>query len=235
METLAKRLSDAMKTADMNQPGLARAASKSGQPVSQQVVHNLLSSRNTSSKHLPAIAEALGVSLDWLARGGEPSRAESFRPEQGAVPRGAHRFAAEPGGYTLTASDRLPVLGMAECGADGWSLWNGDVIDTIPRSSDVFGAPRAYAVYIVGSSMEPRYFPGELVRIHPGKPITIGAFVLVQIRPEHDGETPKAVIKRLVKRTGNKVILEQLNPPKKFEIKADDIVSIHRVVGSSES
>ncbi|MGZ5922844.1 MAG: S24 family peptidase [Rhizomicrobium sp.] len=222
METLAKRLSDAMKSAGLNQPGLARAASKANAPVSQQVVHHLLSARNTSSKHLPAIAEALGVSLDWLARGGE----------QTATLR---RSPAKNGGAPESAPDRMPVLGMAECGPDGWTMWNGDFIDTIPRPSNLFGAPKAYAVYIVGDSMEPRYYAGELAHIHPGKPITIGAFVLVQIRPEHDGDTPKAVLKRLVKRSATKIVLEQYNPPKKFEIKSDDIVSLHRVVGSGES
>ena len=229
MTNLAERLSHAMKQSGMNQPGLARAASKPGAPVSQQVVHHLLSSRNTSSKHLPAIAEALNVSLDWLARGGEPLTAErgSFALKGGAASRA-------PGGDG-GGENRLPVLGMAECGPDGWSLWNGDVIDTIPCPPNLAGAPRAYAVYIVGDSMEPRYYSGELAYIHPGRPVTIGAFVLVQIRPHHDGDTPKAVVKRLIKRTGAKLILEQFNPHKKFEIKTDEIVSIHRVVGSGES
>jgi phage repressor protein C with HTH and peptisase S24 domain len=225
MENLAKRLSDAMRAAGLNQSELARAASRPGQPVTQQNVQQLVGARNTSSKHLPAIAEALGVSLDWLSRGGEPLRADpgSFTVKGGSanLQRGAD-------------SERLPVLGMAECGPDGWSLWNGDIIDTIPRPSNLYGAPRAYAVYIVGDSMEPRYYSGELAHIHPGKPITIGAFVLVQIRPEHEGEAPKAVVKRLVKRTGNKIVLEQYNPPKKFDVRTDDIVSIHRVVGSGE-
>lgn len=225
MTNLAERLSRAMKQSGLNQPGLARAASKPGAPVSQQVVHHLLSSRNTSSKHLPAIAEALNVSLDWLARGGEEPGG------RGPAPRPASRAPGGDGG----TENRLPVLGMAECGPDGWSLWNGDVIDTIPCPPNLAGAPRAYAVYIVGDSMEPRYYSGELAYIHPGKPVTIGAFVLVQIRPHHDGDTPKAVVKRLVKRTGSKLILEQFNPHKKFEIKTDDVVSIHRVVGSGES
>jgi len=42
------------------------------------------------------------------------------------------------------------------------------------------------------------------------------------------------VVKRLIKRSATKITLEQYNPPKKFDIKADDIVSIHRVVGSGE-
>lgn len=130
--------------------------------------------------------------------------------------------------------DRLRVLGMAECGANGWSLWNGDVIDLVDLPANLRGVPGAYAVYVVGASMEPRYHPGELVHIHPGKPLTIGAYVLVQRRGK-DGDAPLAVIKRLIKRTGSKIVLEQFNPHKSFEIRADDIVSIHRVVGSGEA
>jgi phage repressor protein C with HTH and peptisase S24 domain len=62
-----------MKKAGLNQPGLAKAASAAGgAPVSQQVVQHLLSGRNTSSKHLPYIAQALHVSGDWLATGRHP-------------------------------------------------------------------------------------------------------------------------------------------------------------------
>ena len=123
---------------------------------------------------------------------------------------------------------------MAECGADGWSLWNGDVIDMVDRPASLAGVANAYGVYVVGGSMEPRYFPGELVLIHPGKPVTLGAFVLVQRKPKQDGDPPLAVIKRLIKRTASKITLEQFNPAKSFDIRSDDIVSVHRVVGASE-
>jgi|SRR6185437_9348467 len=69
MKSLAYRMDQAMKQAGLNQPALARAASRPRHPVSQQVVQHLLSGRNETSKHLPAIAEALHVSLDWLATG----------------------------------------------------------------------------------------------------------------------------------------------------------------------
>jgi phage repressor protein C with HTH and peptisase S24 domain len=59
--------------------------------------------------------------------------------------------------------------------------------------------------------------------------------VLVQRRPKNDGDVPLAVIKRLAKRTGNKTVLEQFNPPRTFDIRNDDIVSMHRVVGSGEA
>ena len=165
------------------------------------------------------LAPALGIDEEELR--------EHPRSVPKTLPAGAPRNSYE-------SNDRLKVLGMAECGPDGWSLWNGDVIDMVDRPANLRGVPGAYAVYVVGASMEPRYHPGELVHIHPGKPLTIGAYVLVQRRPK-DGDTPAAVIKRLIKRTGTKIVLEQFNPHKTFDIRTDDIVSIHRVVGSGEA
>ena len=226
MGTLAKRLQDVMERAGLTQAALARKASAYGEPVSQQVVQHLTSGRNTTSKSLVPIAKALDVSVEWLTTG----EGASFAVKGGA----AGLRAAKASARSARDEERVPVLGMAECGPDGWSLWNGDIIDTIPRPMNLVGAPKAYAVYIVGDSMEPRYYSGELAHVHPGKPVTIGAFVLVQMRPDHDGETPKAVVKRLIKRSATKITLEQYNPAKKFDIKTDDIVSIHRVVGSGE-
>lgn len=226
MSTLAKRLQETMKRAGLTQGALADKASLYGEKVSQQVVQHLTSGRNTSSKSLVPIAKALDVSVEWLTTG----EGGSFAVKGAAANLRASKSARD----NARDAERVPVLGMAECGPDGWSLWNGDIIDTIPRPMNLAGAPKAYAVYIVGDSMEPRYYSGELAHIHPGKPVTIGAFVLVQIRPDHDGDTPKAVVKRLIKRSATKITLEQYNPPKKFDIKTDDIVSIHRVVGSGE-
>lgn len=229
MSTLAKRLQETMERAGLTQAGLARKASAFGETVSQQVVQHLTSGRNTNSKSLVPIAKALDVSVEWLTTG----ETGSFAVKGGSANLRASK-APRDNARDPRDAERVPVLGMAECGPDGWSLWNGDIIDTIPRPMNLMGAPRAYAVYIVGDSMEPRYYSGELAHVHPGKPVTIGAFVLVQIRPDHDGDTPKAVVKRLIKRSATKITLEQYNPPKKFEIKTDDIVSLHRVVGSGE-
>ena len=193
----------------LSQPQLAKKVGG----ITYQAIQQLEAGGGT--KHLVGIARALGVTAEWLQDGG-PAPSKSA-----PAPR--------PGG-----NEKLKVLGMAECGPDGWSLWNGDVIDMVARPAGLAGVPGAFAVYAVGDSMEPRYYQGELIMIHPGKPLTTGAFVLVQRRPRNDGEPPRAVIKRLVKRTGSKVVLEQFNPPKSFEIKAGDIVSIYRVVGSGE-
>src|SRR5262245_51975095 len=130
--------------------------------------------------------------------------------------------------------DKIPVMGIAEGGDEGWSLWNGDIVDYIQRPPPLAGAPQGYATYVFGTSMEPRYHPGEIIYVHPGKPITIGSYVLVQVKAKHDGEPPGALVKRLSRRTAQKVVLEQFNPPKTFDIPVKDVVSIHRIVGSGE-
>ena len=218
MKTIGDRVRERRMQLKLSQPQLAKQVGG----ITYQAIQQLEAGGGT--KHLVPIAKALGVTAEWLQDGSGPMPALK-----------APARAAPTASTSSAGSDRLKVLGMAECGPDGWSLWNGDVIDMIARPASLAGVPNAYAVYVAGVSMEPRYHPGELVHIHPGKPLTVGAYVLVQRRPKNDGDPPLAVIKRLAKRTGIKIVLEQFNPPKSFEIRSDDIVSIHRVVGSGEA
>lgn len=153
--------------------------------------------------------------------------ASTINPQE-TVPAGGNYYSPEKWPRDL------PVMGIGECGTDGWSLWNGEVIQMAPRPPSLAGVPKAYAVYAKGDSMEPRYHPGELVFINPAKPIEPGNYVLVQVKPRHEGDAPGALLKRLVRRSATKVTLEQFNPAQKVEIKTSDIVSIHRVVGTGE-
>jgi phage repressor protein C with HTH and peptisase S24 domain len=210
-KSLGERVRERRRALGLSQPQLAKKVGG----ITYQAIQQL--ENGGGSRHLVPIARALGVTAEWLQDGTGPAPSKAAPAPRGGAP------------------EKLKVLGMAECGADGWSLWNGDVIDLIDRPAGLVGVPNAYAVYVVGASMEPRYHPGEVVHIHPGRPVEIGAYVLVQRKPKHPGEAPLAVIKRLAKRSGAKITLEQFNPPKAFDIKAGDIVSIHRVVGSGEA
>lgn len=167
-----------------------------------------------------SLAEVLGVAPDAL-RGAGPASRSGVRSTYLRLP-------------PANAGDRIPVMGVGEGGGEGKSLWNGEIVDYVSRPPALSGAPNGYATYVTGTSMEPRYHPGELIYVHPGKPVTAGAYVLVQLKPPAEGEPPLALIKRLAKKTARGIVLEQFNPPKQFEIPARDVVSVHRIVGSGE-
>jgi len=159
---------------------------------------------------------------------------DQLKTPSASAPKGL----AEPSRFfTLpfpNSMDKIPVMGIAEGGADGSSLWNGEIVDRVDRPPSLAGAPNGYGTCVIGTSMEPRYHPGELIYVHPGKPVTVGSYVLVQLAPKEEGAPPPALIKRLAKRMTTKIVLEQFNPPKTFEIAARDVLTIHKIVGSGE-
>ena len=137
MESVASRLAQSMKKAGLNQPGLAKAASRlSPVPVSQQVVQHLLSGRNRASKHLSYLAQALGVSGDWLATG-RHARPRIGRPESllvGKVGAGSEIIRFDDG-TALAGVDAPPGIeapNVAEISGDsqyplqeGWRIFYG--------------------------------------------------------------------------------------------------------------
>ena len=73
-------------------------------------------------------------------------------------------------------------------------------------------------------TMEPRYFPGELLYVDPAIPAKAGDFVVVQ-----SGDA-SAIIARYKQRTAESVIIETLNPPseKAFSLRSAEL---HCIVG----
>lgn len=90
--------------------------------------------------------------------------------------------------------DKVPVMGTSQGGTSGWSLYNGEAVDHVQRPPSLANAPHGYATYVNGTSMEPRYYEGELVYAHPGRPVTSGCFVIVQMKIKQEGEPPPAII-----------------------------------------
>lgn len=213
MSGIGKRIKERRSALGLSQPQLAQKIGG----ITYQAIQAI--ERGGNTKHMFAIAKALGVTPEWLQDGtGHPPGPSSLPPSAGQQ----------------GTADKLKVLGMAECGPDGVALWNGEVVDMVNRPPNLAGVSNAFAVYVQGVSMENRYHPGEIVYIHPGKPITPGTYVLVQLHPKDDGGPPRAFLKRLVRRSGAKVVLEQFNPPKTFNLALDEIISMYRVVGSGD-
>lgn len=126
---------------------------------------------------------------------------------------------------------RIPLIGLAQAGAEGYfddagypvgGSW--DEID-LPSVSD----PHAYAVEISGDSMEPVYRDGDIVIVSPAAPTRRGDRVVVR---STEGEV---LAKELVRRSARRIELASLNPAfpdRGFDI--DEVTWIARIIWASQ-
>ena len=139
-------------------------------------------------------------------------------------------FQFDPAPINRILKDTLPVLGvgMGTFGKEGFFELNGSVVDHIERPSMLHGAENAYAIFLVGESMEPKYQEGQTLFIHPDRPARKGDFVVVQFNDN------RAIVKRMGRRDDSLIHLEQFNPPKSLSFDLVDVKSIHKIVGAQE-
>jgi phage repressor protein C with HTH and peptisase S24 domain len=128
----------------------------------------------------------------------------------------------------------IPVYGTAVAGRDGRFDLNGEIIERIPAPPGLGEISGAYAVYVVGDSMEPRYEAGETVFVHPRKPVKRRDYVIIQVI--HDGDEGRidGYIKRLLSISDDTVLCEQLNPPKQIKFPREKVLAIHKIVLGGE-
>lgn len=138
----------------------------------------------------------------------------------------------------------LPVFGTSLGGPrdfDGKAieqtmLNTGSIIEHIKRPPILHGQDYAYALYVQGVSMEPRFEDGDTIYVTDSryaKPPRITEDVVVYFRDmeEDDGERATGVlVKRLVKRTASFIELQQFNPPEVFRIPMDRVLRVDRVI-----
>ena len=165
------------------------------------------------------VAEILGIDERILK---EPSSSPEFL-RTNAEHRSASRVAAW-----------IPVYGHPVGGKDGEFILSGNEVTEVLPPPSLSQIPDAYAVYVVGDSMEPRYFAGETVFVNPRLPISRGAFVVAQISSAQE-DVPLAYVKRFVSQDSRRLRLEQYNPKKVLEFPISTVVTVHRIVMSGEN
>jgi phage repressor protein C with HTH and peptisase S24 domain len=158
---------------------------------------------------LEKISNAYGKSIAWLR--GDTNE---------------HTSAVKPSSLEARTVRKIPVISMAQAGDNGfwidaYPLGSGmEMIDCPGNITD----PAAIAFKIEGSSMIPRYYPGEIVIIDTTKEVTNGNDVVVKLR---DGR----VMVKQYRRTNGTIILESYNKAEELIIVADqDIERCYRVV-----
>jgi phage repressor protein C with HTH and peptisase S24 domain len=130
-----------------------------------------------------------------------------------------------------TASRRIPLIGLAQAGGDGYFDDGGYPVGggwdevSLPDIAD----PNAYALEISGESMEPVFRDGDMVIVSPAAPIRRGDRVVVRTT---DGEV---MAKQLTRRSAKRIELRSLNPAHPdFTFDLSDVNWVHRIIWASQ-
>lgn len=181
-------------------------------------------SKNPRRDTLEKLANVLDCSFEWLATGRGPVEPPSDDDSGSRAPGLPAR--------SQMAQD-IPVLGTAAGSEEAaFQLQSGSPIDHVRRPPGVASAVDVYAIYVVGDSMTPRFDEGELIYVSGKRPARPGDYVVVQTA-EEDGEIT-AWCKRLVRKGGKSITLEQFNPPRTFKIPVKSAVAVHRVLTTND-
>ena len=173
------------------------------------------------------IADFLGISQEEVLRHAGDT---TVPPPAGEMPRGRGR---PPSTGTSSAAgtglgrgvDQIPIRSAARGGGDQEMFLEDGPIGHTPRPANLNGVRGAYAIYMIGDSMEPRYEQGWLLHVNPFKPPTRGRDVVVYKKDK------AALIKQFVGWEKDALVLRQLNPAQELRIPRDDVAECHLVVG----
>jgi len=123
----------------------------------------------------------------------------------------------------------LPIHGRAQGGEEGNLVLEESPIDWTYRPADLQGVHGAFAVFLTGNSMVPKYKNQDLAYIHPHQAPRRGRFVLIETT-EHGG-----FIKQFEGWDGDTLVVRQFNPLKKLQFQRSEIRSLMVVIGSLDA
>ena len=165
-------------------------------------------------------AAFLGVSRDEvLERAGSPAPTAA---SEEAPPRRRGRPSASRTSAMPRAMTQIPIRGGA--GMEVGTPEHGPVGYTA-RPANLAEVHAAYAIYMRGEAMEPRYQQGWLLHVNPNKPPMRGRDVVVYQKNR------TLLIKQFVRWEDDALVLRQLNPPQELRIPRDQVLECHLVVG----
>lgn len=238
-EIFAERLQERIE--DLGTNNRAVSVAVTGKP---DLVRDTLRRRSIpNAAIMNRLAEVLETTSDWLL--GLVDTHEPVRSEVSIGPPPKHLQDARDR-WTGAPDDRIPVLGTAYCDdlvledegdtveIERVMLETDHVVQMVARPPALWNAPDAYAIYHHGSSMEPRYFQGELSIVNPRRPPGPGDFVIVQLNDGESDDIVTVLAKQLIRVAANHVELRQFNPDLTFRIPRTRVARLHRICETAE-
>jgi len=214
-----------LERAGMSQADLARHLGLAPSAISRM----LKGERQMKLLEAVQIAAFLGISQDEVLRhAGTGTGTEAAAPAEARGAQGGRRGRPPRAALAPSVTPRaepIPIRSAARGGGDQEMFLADGPIGYTARPANLGGVRGAYAIYMLGDSMEPRYAQGWLLHVNPFKPAIRGRDVVVY-------KTGQAVlIKQFVRWDGDTLVLHQLNPPEDLRIPRDGVLECHLVVG----
>ena len=191
--------------------------------------------------NIDRLARNMGISIGELSRriDMQPhtlrryARNES-QPKPDLAIKIASVFGVDPAevlGFAVAEANplaKIPLYGSAEGGL-GADITDMDrAIDHIDRPPFLLSATNAYAIYVVGESMFPRFKSGEILYVDPALPLKRASDCIIQLA---DKLKLTCIVKEFVKTDETHVFVRQLNPDKEISLAKEQVTSIHMVRG----
>ena len=206
---------EALERSGSSQADLARHLGLAPSAVSRM----LKGERQMKALEAVHVAQFLGLPQEEVLR---HAGAEGLPPSTEPARRGRPPRQGSPLPHR---QDVMPIKSAARGGDEQQMFLEDGPIGYTPRPSNLAGVRDAYAIYMVGDSMEPRYLAGWLLHVNPFKPPTRGRDVVVY-------KTDQAVlIKTFVGWNDSALVLHQLNPDETLRVPREEVVECHLVVG----
>jgi phage repressor protein C with HTH and peptisase S24 domain len=216
----ASWFSQALDRAGATQADLARHLRLAASAVSRM----LKGERQMKPLEAVQIAAFLQVSPDEVLRHAVAGNASPEPVETPRASRGRPRLTTPA---TTRSPDVIPIRSAGRGGTDQ-EMFLQDGIGYTPRPANLNGVREAYAIYMVGDSMQPRYEQGWLLHVNPFKPPRRGRDVVVYKRGQ------SVLIKQFVGWEGDTLVLRQFNPPDTLRIPRAEVQDCHLVVGADQ-
>lgn len=237
-EEFAKRLNMAAKKKGLRSP--AEIADLTG--MNRITLGSYMrGERAASLEACVTLGKALGVSPSWLHSGKEGH--EIDRVFRGARREGINQpkkitpdadlaslpNATDKTNVVLYAPRQIPLYSSALAGPDG-AVTIGEAMEMTDAPAALNTVTNAYSVRVSGESMEPRYFAGEIVYVHPSMPIKRGDFIIAQIAENGNEGAIQGYVKRFISIDDKMLVMEQLNPRKEMRIPRNRVQSVHKII-----
>ncbi len=213
---LGQRLVQLRKKNNLSQRALGNMVG-----VSQQAIDKIESGITQHPRKIHALAKCLNTTAGYLIDGHES-------PDMLTNSNRLDNAKARPPIFDTLAKN-LPVIGRAQGGADGDLILDNNPIDWTFRPPQLSGIQDAFAVYITGDSMAPKYKDGDLAYVHPNRPVTKGRYALIETK-DHRG-----LIKQFMRWQDDTLVIWQHNPAFEIVIPKKKVLNVMLVIGSIDS